>query len=88
MEDVQFSIGTNDDSGRLDTQQVTPIGAPIRLSDNANPNYNPDIHHPDLATIPVYAVTHAQMTNVSWTPSNRLSSQKKKRKVYFYMQIM
>ncbi|WP_232824777.1 TonB-dependent receptor domain-containing protein [Algibacillus agarilyticus] len=83
MEDVQYSIGRDDDKGRLDTQKVTPIGAPIRLSDNANPAYNPAIHHPDLATIPVYAVTHAQMTNVSWTPSNRLSSQKEEAKGIF-----
>ncbi|MCF2946949.1 TonB-dependent receptor [Paraglaciecola aquimarina] len=83
MEDVQFSIGRNDSNGALDTQRVTPIGAPIQLSNNANLNYNPDIHHPDLATIPVYAVTHAEMTNVSWTPSNRLSSSKEEAKGIF-----
>ncbi|KMT64474.1 TonB-dependent receptor [Catenovulum maritimum] len=83
MEDVQFSIGRDDDKGRLDTQKVTLLGDPIRLSNNANDEYNPDIHHPDLATIPVYAVTHAAMTNVSWTPSNRLSSQIEEAKGVF-----
>ncbi|WP_016956521.1 TonB-dependent receptor [Catenovulum agarivorans] len=83
MEDVQFSIADGDDSGRLSTQKVTLHGAPIRLSDNPNPYYDPNIHHADLATIPVYAVTHADLTNVSWTPSNRLSSQKEEAKGIF-----
>lgn len=83
MEDVQFSIFSNDNNGNMDIQRVTPIGAPIQLSANANPEYNPDIHHPDLATIPVYAITHAEMTNVSWSPSNRLSSSKEEAKGIF-----
>jgi iron complex outermembrane receptor protein len=83
MEDVQFSIGRDDSNGTLDTQRVTPLGAPIQLSANANPEYNPSIHHPDLATIPVYAITPAEMTNVTWQPSNRLSSSKEEAKGIF-----
>lgn len=62
---------------------MTPVGAPIQLSDNANPNYNPAIHHPDLATIPVYAITHAEFTNVSWAPANRLTSSQEEAKGVF-----
>ncbi|MDO6719837.1 TonB-dependent receptor [Psychrosphaera sp. 1_MG-2023] len=83
MEDVQFYIDSNDNNGNQNTQRVIPIGAPIQLSNNANPDYVEGLHHPDLATIPVYAVTHAEMTNVSWTPSNRLSSSKEEAKGIF-----
>jgi outer membrane receptor protein involved in Fe transport len=82
MEDVQFSIGRDDRNGN-DAQRVTPLGAPIQLSANANPAYNPDIHNPDLATIPVYAVTHAAFTNVSWAPANRLTSTSEEAKGVF-----
>ncbi|WP_237716314.1 TonB-dependent receptor [Catenovulum agarivorans] len=83
MEDVQFSIANGDDKGRLDTQKVELLDAPIRLSDNANSQYDPEIHDPALATIPVYAVTDVKLTNVSWTPSNRLTSQKEEAKGIF-----
>lgn len=82
MEDVQFSIGSNDRNGN-DAQRVTPLGAPIQLSNNANPEYDSAIHHPDLATIPVYAVTHAEFTNVSWAPANRLTSSTEEAKGVF-----
>lgn len=83
MEDVQFFINSDDGNGQLDQQRVTLLGAPIKLSDNENPDYDPSIHNPDLATIPVYAVTHAELTNVSWRPSNRLSSSKEEAKGVF-----
>lgn len=81
MEDVQFFMNRNDSN--FDIQRVTPLGAPIQLSANANPEYNPAIHSPDLATIPVYAITHAEISNVSWSPSNRLSSSTEEAKGIF-----
>ena len=87
MEDVQFSMQTNDRSGQIISQRVTlsddPNDTPIKLSDNANPNYDPAIHHPDLATIPVYAATVAEISNVSWTPATRLMSYTEEAKGVF-----
>ncbi|EWH08850.1 TonB-dependent receptor [Catenovulum agarivorans DS-2] len=80
MEDVLFQV---DRGSQLDTQRLTPLSAPIRLDDIANPDYNSETDNPDMATIPVYAVTHSKMTNVSYKPSNRLQTSKDEAKGIF-----
>ncbi|WP_157964778.1 TonB-dependent receptor domain-containing protein [Algibacillus agarilyticus] len=83
MEDVQFSISSNDDKGKFASQRVELFGEPIRLTSEPNPNYIEGVHSPDMATIPVYAVTHTKLTNVAWTPSNRRNAQTQEAKGVF-----
>ncbi|KMT67091.1 TonB-dependent receptor domain-containing protein [Catenovulum maritimum] len=71
MEDVQFSISGDDNNGLFASQRVELLGTPIRLTAEPNPNYIEGVHSPDMATIPVYAVTHTKLKNVAWSPSNR-----------------
>ncbi|MGJ8691825.1 MAG: TonB-dependent receptor [Thalassotalea sp.] len=76
-----FSIGLErslDDRNGFSSQRVTLSDdindTPIRLTDNVNAGYDPAIHHPDLATIPVYSASVASIENASYTPATRLMS--------------
>ncbi|WP_040394564.1 TonB-dependent receptor plug domain-containing protein, partial [Catenovulum agarivorans] len=82
MEDAQFQVDT---SGNNDTQRIKPLSAPIRLDSVDNPDYQPGIDDPALATIPVYGVTHTELTNVNYRPVNRLtSSQQEAKGIFIY----
>lgn len=78
MEDFGIGMASSDNSGRNYDHVVTlsddPSHTPVRLNDNPNNSYDPAIHHPDLATVPVYAATVAEISNVSYTPATRLMS--------------
>ncbi|EWH10532.1 rhodanese-like protein [Catenovulum agarivorans DS-2] len=87
MEDFNVGMLSNDRNGSFYDQRVTLSDdindRPIKLSDNQNFSYNPDIHNPDLATVPVYAATVASISNVNYTPATRLMSYTEEAKGIF-----
>lgn len=87
MEDFNLSMASSDNNGKNFDHRVTlsddPSHTPIKLSDNQNNSYDPAIHHPDLATVPVYAATVADITNLNFTPATRLMSYTEEAKGIF-----